>query len=133
MSETQIQRQILDYLAARHILAFRQNTGAVASEYKGKKRFMRFGTPGMADVLAFPQISSWVYALGKQLIYEPKKAPEIANACIQVDSTVPLWLEVKAEKGKQSELQKSFQAQVESHGHRYAVVRSIEDVEALLK
>jgi len=43
------------------------------------------------------------------------------------------WIEVKAPKGVQSELQKSFQKQVEDHGHRYAICRSVEDVEELLK
>ena len=87
------------------------NTGAVASEYKGKKRFMRFGTPGCADILAFRQcgyhrgydISQWVY-----------------------------WIEVKTAKGKQSELQKSFQQKVESEGHLYIIARGIEDVERYL-
>jgi hypothetical protein len=43
-----------------------------------------------------------------------------------------MWIEVKSATGKQSELQKSFQAQVEAEGHRYIVARSIEDVEAAL-
>lgn len=53
MKESQIQRQVLDWLAAKGILAFRMNTGAMAGEYKGKSTFMRFGTVGMADILAF--------------------------------------------------------------------------------
>jgi len=61
------------------ILAFRMNTGAVHSEYKGN------------------------------------------------------WIEVKAPKGIQSELQRSFQLQVESHGHRYILARSLEDVTSLLE
>ena len=85
----------------------RQNTGAVVSEYKGKQRFMRFGTPGMADLLAF--------------VNSP-----FAGLIVH-------WLEVKTATGKQSELQKSFQNQVEAAGHRYSVVRSIEDVETALK
>ncbi len=109
--EGAVLKSIMEYLAARRVLCFRMNTGAVVSEYKGKKRFMRFGTPGMGDVLAFRQV------------YDP--------ACNYFHIDV-LWLEVKA-KGKQSEAQKSFQAMVEAQGHRYAVVRSVEDVEALLR
>jgi hypothetical protein len=108
--EGAILKQILDYLAARNILAFRMQTGAVANEYKGKKRFMRFGTPGMADVLAFP-------------------VDHYGNATF---IRCPLWIEVKSSTGKQSELQKSFQEQVEDHGHNYIIARSIEDVEAAL-
>jgi hypothetical protein len=29
---------------------FRSNTGAVVSEYKGRKRLVRFGVPGQADI-----------------------------------------------------------------------------------
>lgn len=103
--EGAVLKAVTDYLAARRILAFRMNTGAMSAEHNGKKRFMRFGTPGMADVLAFPFRGSFI---------------------------IPLWLEVKSDKGKQSEAQKAFQVMVQAEGHRYAVVRSIEDVEALL-
>ena len=52
-SEKEVQAAILQYLTARRILAFRMNTGAVVSEYNGKQRMIRYGTPGMADILAF--------------------------------------------------------------------------------
>jgi hypothetical protein len=109
VKESEIQRAILDYLAACGILAFRMNTGAMRGEYKGKTWFMRFGAPGMADILAFPNDKMWL---------TPHQHPV-------------LWIEVKAEKGnKQSDLQQSFQRQVEARGHRYVVARSIDDVEA---
>ena len=102
-----IQDLILDWLAAKHILAFRMNTGAM----KIDKRYVKFGVKGMADILAFPTYyecsTPWEY-------------------------TIPLWIEVKSEKGKQSAEQKSFQDQVEEAGHHYVVARSIEDVEAAL-
>jgi len=112
VKERDIQRAILDYLAARGVLAFRMQTGAVQSEYKGKSRFMRFGVPGMADVLAFIQPENCDEDFSHQLAY---------------------WIECKAPTGKQSELQKSFQRQVEDHGHRYVVARSVEDVMEALK
>lgn len=39
-----------------------------------------------------------------------------------------LWIEVKAPKGKQSQFQKSFEAQVRSHGHHYLLARDAQDV-----
>lgn len=109
MKESAIQRAILDYLAARGILAFRMNTGAMAGEYNGKPRFLRFGVVGMADILAFPWWPNDSFKL-----------------------TMPTWIEVKTATGKQSEHQKSFQHQVEQHGHTYIVARSVDDVEAIL-
>lgn len=110
--EGAVLRQILDWLAAKHILAFRMQVGGMAGENSGKKWFMRFGTPGMADILAFPR------SLSK-------------NAYLDI-TLPPLWIECKAAKGRQSELQKSFQAQVERDGHRYIIARSVDDVEATL-
>lgn len=101
-------RSILDYLAAKRILAFRMNTGAM----KIDKRFLRFGVPGMADIIAFPQ-----------------KRFHIQH---HDEWTRVLWIECKAGKGMQSELQKSFQEQVEEAGHAYLIAKSIDDVEAAL-
>ena len=38
------------------------------------------------------------------------------------------WIEVKSQKGKQSEDQKKFQENVEKRGHIYILARSLEDV-----
>jgi hypothetical protein len=117
--EGAILKQILDYLVAKHVLAFRMNTGAMQSEHNGKKRVMRFGTPGMADILAFPKI----------------KKPDLTNwgklNCASYEVPIVLWIEVKAPKGRQGELQKSFQAQVEAEGHKYILAFSSDDLEEL--
>jgi hypothetical protein len=44
---------ILDWLAAKRIWHIRLNTGAMGGDYKGKKWFVRFGRPGMADILVW--------------------------------------------------------------------------------
>lgn len=116
--EGAVLKAVMAYLAARRVLAFRMQSGAaVQQNATGGKRFMRFGTLGMADVLAFPHVHTGEmnYTRDGEITYP-----------------YPLWLECKAGKGKQSEYQKSFQAQVEAEGHTYAVVRSIEDVKELL-
>jgi len=48
--EGAILRLIQDWLTAKSILHFRMQTGALPVG----KRFVRFGTPGCADLLAFP-------------------------------------------------------------------------------
>lgn len=90
---------ILGLLAAEHVLAFRLNVGAM----RVGRRFVRFGVPGMADVISFPR--------GRVLWIEAK-APE---------------------NGRQSAEQISFQQQVESVGHSYIVARSSDDVLAFLR
>lgn len=104
--EGALQRLVMDYLAAEHIFSLRMNTGTA----KIDNRFVSFGLPGMADILAFPRGRMWV----------TKSQQEI------------LWIELKAPKGKQSPLQKSFQEKVESEGHRYVLAYSLDDVRAAL-
>jgi hypothetical protein len=57
--ESHIQKTILDYLTVHRVFAYRNNTGAVAADYKGKKqfvpekkRFIRFGVKGGPDIVA---------------------------------------------------------------------------------
>ena len=50
--EVDIQKSCLQYLSMVQGGFFdRCNTGAVVGEYKGRKRFTRFGTPGQADIV----------------------------------------------------------------------------------
>lgn len=53
ISEHDIQKQILDWLKVKGIFHFRNNSGAMMSNYKGKARFMRFGALGSPDIFAF--------------------------------------------------------------------------------
>lgn len=112
--EGALQKTILDYLAAKHVLAFRMNTGAVKTE----SRFFRFGVPGMADILAFLEDDPTVWCT--------------CGLPTMISNVIPVWIEVKAERGQQSAFQKSFQKQVEEAGHRYILAKSLEDVEAAL-
>ena len=115
MSEAQISRAIMDYLAATHIFAVRMNAGTQVLVSNGKRRAIHGHAPGTADILAFPIKH---YLDGDFMWW---KMP------------MPLWIEVKTAKGKQSEMQKSFQVQVEAEGHKYVLARSVDDVIAALK
>lgn len=116
MSERDIQKTILDGLAAMRIFAFRLNTASFVGEHKGKKRFFKSHSlgPGAADILAIRQIP-W-NALGWKGTY-----------------SLPLWIEVKAPGGRQSPEQESFQRHVEAEGHRYLVASSWESVLAVIQ
>ena len=52
MKERDIQRQILSWLKLHRILHWRNNSGAAASSYKGKRYFVRFGALGSPDIFA---------------------------------------------------------------------------------
>lgn len=110
--EQQVLNAIMDYLAVKHIWHRRMNSGAVVSEYKGKKRMFQFGSKGMADILCSVDQQhgggEWCY-------------------------TAFLWIEVKAPGGKQSPAQIEFMDEVREAGHYYLVAKSIDDVEKALE
>jgi hypothetical protein len=83
------------------------NTGAV----KMDQRFVKFGTPGFADVLALPSVSG-PHSCGERVTW-----------------TAPLFIECKTEKGRQSLEQKVFERTVKDAGAEYIIVRSIEELE----
>ena len=80
---------------------YRSNTGAFAGEYNGKKRFVRFGVPGMSDIGG-------------------------------VLNGRAIFIECKTATGKLSENQITFGEQVTRAGALYAVVRSLEELEAVI-
>lgn len=58
-SESDLVRATLIWLTLNYPKGvwFRSNTGAFAGEYKGRKRFVRFGIPGLADISGV--LNSW--------------------------------------------------------------------------
>ncbi len=110
--EGHVLRSICEWLAIKGIWYRRMNVGAVRTEGGG---FMKFGSPGMADILAVPQMT--VTCDGKPRLKLP----------------MPVWIECKAPKGTQSDAQMLFQGEVEAEGHGYCLARSIEDVAQWLK
>jgi hypothetical protein len=109
VKESQIQRAIMDLLAAERIPAWRMNSGVMAGEHKGKKRFVRFGEKGMADILAAPR---------------GPRNPITGY----YGSRLFLWIEVKTATGVVSDEQISFHHHVIGNGMNYIVARSVDDV-----
>ena len=50
MTETQLVKQILEFLQYKPGKFWRMNTGATKFQSKGKDYFVRFGVPGQADI-----------------------------------------------------------------------------------
>ena len=101
-SEAQTQRQILDWLKLNGIFAWRNNTGAMAGSHKGKRWFVRFGCPGMSDILG-------IYKAGKFLA-----------------------IEVKRSDGRLTQDQQCFLESVKANGGIAIVARSLKDVQEIL-
>lgn len=83
-------------------LFYKSNTGSFAGEYNGRKRFVKFGTPGLADITGVLP--------GGRAIY----------------------VECKVGRDKQSDKQRAFQASVERAGGLYVLARSIDDLESAI-
>src|SRR5258708_7847327 len=101
--EKDIQASICDYLALRRHFFWRQNTSPTVQKSAEGWSFRRM----------------------------PKYAMRGVPDLIVVHVGRPYFLEVKREGTYQSPDQKVFQAAAEKAGALYAVVRSIEDVQAL--
>lgn len=96
-SESMIQQRILLALGAHPACRiFRMNTGALPDPRTG--RLIRFGIPGMADILGILRPSGRFLAI-----------------------------EVKSAIGRQSTQQVAFQRMVESCGGLYVLARSVDD------
>lgn len=98
VTETSIQSSICEYLARRRHFFHRVNQIPVYDSKRGAYR-------------AWPK-------------YSLKGFPDI----IVMWHGFPVFLEVKAPKGKQSPEQKEFEARCDEQGIEYHVVRSIDDV-----
>lgn len=52
MKESQLVKLCLDWLRMRGIFCYRNNTGGMKGNYRGKDWFVRFGIPGAPDIVA---------------------------------------------------------------------------------
>lgn len=79
MKESEIQRQILDYLTAHNVWWRRFNSGCA----KMGGRFVRFGTPGLPDIMARTKNSiMWIEVKqpGKYLTPDQRRWKEESEA-----------------------------------------------------
>lgn len=82
------------------------------------------------DYLSKAQILHWRNNAGQDptfMRFSPPGSPDI----YALDNGTLYGIEVKAEKGKQSEDQKAFQERFEQAGGVYHVVRSVEEVQQI--
>lgn len=103
-SESQIQNSICEYLEIKRRCFFRVN-----------------------NIPAFNRSEGGGITMRRLPKFTPRGLPDI----IVVAGGAFIGLEVKSAIGKQSPEQKIFQSHLESHGGKYYVVRSIEDVQKI--
>ena len=104
VKETDIQSSICEYLDIKRRCFFRLN-----------------------NIPSFNRLEGGGFTMRRLPKFTPRGLPDI----IVVAGGSFIGLEVKSDIGKQSPDQKLFQKNVESHGGKYFVVRSIEDVQAI--
>lgn len=97
MKESDIQRQITDWLTLHRYFWYRQNSGAMAGSHKGKRWFVRFAKPGAPDIVC-------------------------------VINGIYVGIEVKNERGEQSQAQVDFEHELRRAGGIYVLARSLNDV-----
>jgi hypothetical protein len=103
MKESQIQTAIEQYLRLMENMGQLVYIKQNSGATKIGERFIRYGKAGAPDFM--------VYLLDGRCVH----------------------LEVKNEKGKQNPNQLEYQAKIEKLGHRYCIVRSVDEVENLIK
>ena len=107
MKESALLKSITDYLQylenMGRLYFVRNNSGAFVGEYKGKKRFVRFGKKGSSDII--------IYLKGGKVIF----------------------IEAKTEKGEQTANQIAFERLIKTLGYDYHVVRSFEEFDKIFK
>jgi hypothetical protein len=134
--ERDIQKAILDLLAAEHVPAVRYNTGA----FRIGKRFVRAHSagPGHSDICAWPEIrGKFGWDPGLELwrcdrCYQAWLRNAIAR-CICYHFPAVLWIETKVPGEYQTPEQKNFEQWVTAGRMFYLVAYSPDDVLAWLK
>jgi len=120
MKEIQIQKAIKDYLQILEnqgkLIFLRNQAGGYATK---EGHYIKMGKKGSPDLLVWYKTDTTYYKGGSVQSWN-KYLKSIA-------------LEVKAEKGKQSQAQKEWQEKFEKLGGEYYIVRSVDEVIDIMK
>ena len=112
--ESEIQKAVLAHLAlVPGVVAFRMNTGAFSGEYKGRRRFVRFGKRGLSDIIGWR--------------HEDMGVDDQGNWC-SVSVARFLAIEIKKPGKPPTPEQAAFLAQVKAAGGLAFVATSVDDV-----
>jgi Holliday junction resolvase len=113
MSESAVQRSIIDTLVYDGWLAIRVNAGGMVQEdANGGRRYVRFG---IWQAIGFSESDAGY------------------SDVIATKGGQTLFVEVKGKRGRQRESQKAFQAAVESVGGIYLLASSVEALRPYLE
>ncbi len=72
--ETALVKAAIEWLGYNGYHVWRQNTGAVKATYKGKTRFIRYGTPGISDIVGMTPTGRFIACEAKIGRNEPTAA-----------------------------------------------------------
>ena len=121
MRESDIQRACLDYLDAKRIMYLRLNAGdSFRPGANGKLYKVRGAMKGCADLLILASSKeSYLTMLDKKTMTCELKE----KACPR-----PIFVEFKAEKGRQSVEQATFEYDVAQLGYEYHIIRDLDEL-----
>lgn len=114
-SETAIVKAICEYLTLRGIFHWRQNVGASVLMHKGRQRYVKFGFPGVSDIVGILSRRWYNATLRKSEIIKPPMGQFLA-------------IEVKRLGKKATADQVAFLAAVRANGGIAFVATSVDDV-----
>lgn len=126
-----VKRAVTDLLDAERIFWMRNQSAVqiIPAANGQKRRFIKSGRVGVADILALPIIPARCSTC--RCSYACDHGAALFASIIRVPQ--PLWLEIKAPHGVQSDAQKAFQAEVTALGHAYLLVNDVAILQAWLR
>ena len=127
--ENGVKRAITDLLDAECIWWMRNQSAVqiIPAQVGQKRRVIKSGRPGMADLLALPYLPARCHLCGCAHTCDCFEFQTHTEAIIRTPQ--PLWIECKRPLGGvQSDLQKTFQAEVLREGHAYLLANSVDVV-----
>lgn len=107
-TEHQIQQACINYLKIQGWYVQRMNSGKMAYEYKGRRKFLMLAERGTPDILAFKKTGDW---------YNYKPVVRI------------IFVEVKRPGNKPTDLQEMKMRELKEFGAECFVATSVEDLQ----
>lgn len=96
---------------------------------KNNKKSLKSENNIQTEIRDFLKWNGWFVIRHQQSLGSLKGLSDLSA----IKNGLTIYIEVKTEKGKQSDYQKEFQNEIENHGGKYILARKLEDIITFLK